>query len=162
MTDAPSSKLSGLVALWNSRSKGLMKHMALEIMDAGPKGVTMRMPFNREFCIDEAETLVHGGVLTTLLDSAFGLANFAAIDEVASMATLDLRVDYLRPARSRLALVVHAECYRQTRHVAFNSGRIWFEGAEDEEIARGAASFALLLRSGESLIEKFVSAESGR
>jgi uncharacterized protein (TIGR00369 family) len=101
------------------------------------------MPFNPSFCTDEDKTLLHGGVLTALLDSVFGLANFVAIDGISSMATLDLRVDYLRPAKSRADVMVRAECYRQTRHIAFNSGSIWFDEPDQAEVARGTASFAL-------------------
>jgi uncharacterized protein (TIGR00369 family) len=101
------------------------------------------MPFNPDFCVDRDQTLLHGGILTALLDSVFGLANFIAIQGVSTMATLDLRVDYLRPAHSRADIFVRAHCYRQTRHIAFNSGNIWFDGHEDAEIARGSASFAL-------------------
>ena len=101
------------------------------------------MPFNPEFCVDSDQTLLHGGILTALLDSVFGLANFVAIEGVSTMATLDLRVDYLRPAHSKADVIVRAHCFRQTRHIAFNAGSIWFDGHENAEIARGTASFAL-------------------
>jgi acyl-coenzyme A thioesterase PaaI-like protein len=75
-----------------------------------------------------------------------------AIEGVSTMATLDLRVDYLRPAHSRADVIVRAHCFRQTRHIAFDSGSIWFDGHENEEIARGSASFALT-RGDTSLFE---------
>lgn len=68
------------------------------------------------------------------------------------MATLDLRVDYLRPARSRADVMVRAECYRQTRHIAFNSGTVWFDEPNRAEVARGTASFALM-RGERSLLD---------
>ena len=111
------------------------------------------MPFNPGFCLDEEGTMLHGGVLTALLDSAFGLANFLAIEDVQTMATLDLRVDYLRPASSRADVIVFAECYRQTRHIAFGSGKIWFDTRDCEEVARGSATFALTRGKG-SLLDK--------
>jgi len=101
------------------------------------------MPFNPIFCIDEPPTLLHGGVLTALLDSVFGLVNFIEVDDISTMATLDLRVDYLRPAQSRADVLVRAKCYHQTRHIAFNSGVIWFDDDKGDEVARGAATFAL-------------------
>lgn len=143
MTASDTESFAQLAASWNKRDRGLIKEMDLRVEKVGTEGVLVRMPFNRAFCADEAETLIHGGVLTALLDSVFGLANYVAVRSVSTMATLDLRIDYLRPARSRVDLLVRAECYRQTRHIAFNSGSIWFDGAEDEEVARGFASFAL-------------------
>lgn len=129
---------------WLNRGRGLIPRMNLHVEQAGPEGVRVRMPFDPEFCLDAAATLLHGGVLTALLDSVFGLANFLAIPGLQSMATLDLRVDYLRPAQSRADILVQARCYHETRHVAFDTGRVWFDGSSDAEVARGTASFALV------------------
>ncbi len=139
-----------IVQLWLGRGRGLIPRMNLRVECAGPEGATVRMPFNPAFCIDAEATLLHGGVLTALLDSVFGLANLLAIPDVLSMATLDLRMDYLRPAQSRADILVHAACYRQTRHIAFDSGRVWFDGDREAEVARGTASFALTRRQAEA------------
>ena len=147
-------RLTMIANLWNSRAKGLILEMDLKIEQADRNGVQLRMPFNPDFCVDEEGTLLHGGVLTALIDSAFGLANFLAIDDVQTMATLDLRVDYLRPAKSRADVMVFADCYRQTRHVAFGSGRIWFDTGNKEDVARGTAAFAITRGSGGSLFDK--------
>ncbi|MBV1865690.1 MAG: PaaI family thioesterase [Rhodobacteraceae bacterium] len=140
--------------MWNSRAKGLIREMKLEIEKADLKGVQIRMPFNPDFCLDEEGTMLHGGVLTALLDSAFGLANFVAIDSIESMATLDLRVDYLRPAKSRADVLVFADCYRQTRHIAFGSGKIWFDTGDKEEVARGTAAFAITRGTSGGFLDK--------
>ena len=119
MTSTRDAERFAMIAnVWNSRAKGLIAEMDLKIERADRQGVEIRMPFNPDFCLDEEGTMLHGGVLTALLDSAFGLANFLAIDDVQTMATLDLRVDYLRPASSRADVIVFADCYRQTRHIA--------------------------------------------
>ncbi|WP_282127492.1 PaaI family thioesterase [Roseobacter litoralis] len=143
MPDVTKQKMQQIAQMWNARGKGLITHMALEIEEVSNDGVQVRMPFNPEFCVDSDQTLLHGGILTALLDSVFGLANFVAIEGVSTMATLDLRVDYLRPAHSKADVIVRAHCFRQTRHIAFNAGSIWFDGHENAEIARGTASFAL-------------------
>lgn len=152
MADITKEKMEQIAQVWNARGKGLITHMALEIEKVSSEGVRVRMPFNTDFCVDADQTLLHGGILTALLDSVFGLANFVAIDGVSTMATLDLRVDYLRPARSRSDVIVSAHCFRKTSQIAFNSGSIWFEGHEDAEIARGTASFALT-RGATSLLD---------
>ena len=146
-------RFNKIAALWNSRAKGLITQMDLKIEQADRDGVRIRMPFNPDFCTDEAGTQIHGGILTALMDSAFGLANFLAIDDVEAMATLDLRVDYLRPAKSRADVMVFADCYRQTRHIAFGSGKIWFDTGDRAEVARGNAAFAITRGEG-SLLDK--------
>lgn len=161
MTRIPQQKMDQIAQLWNARGEGLITHMALDIQKVSAEGVLVRMPFNPDFCVDSDQTLLHGGILTALLDSVFGLANFIAIEGVSTMATLDLRVDYLRPAHSRRDILVRARCYRQTRHIAFNSGSIWFDGHEDEEIARGAATFALT-RGKPSLYEAMIEGKGAK
>jgi uncharacterized protein (TIGR00369 family) len=143
MTQPDQKKILQIAKMWNHRGRGLITEMGLKIEKVALDGVLVRMPFNPSFCADEEKTLLHGGVLTALLDSVFGLANFVAIEGISSMATLDLRVDYLRPAKSRSDIMVRAECFRQTRHIAFNSGSIWFDEPDQAEVARGSASFAL-------------------
>jgi len=70
-------------------------------------------------------------VITTLLDHAGGLAVSCSLAELTSIATLDLRIDYLRAAEPRCDLLGRAECYRLTRHVAFVRGTAWDRAAED-------------------------------
>jgi len=147
-------RFASIADLWNARAKGLINEMDLKIEKASRDGVLLRMPHNPDFCLDEEGTLLHGGVLTALIDSAFGLANFLAIDDVQTMATLDLRVDYLRPAKSRADVMVFADCYRQTRHIAFGTGKIWFDTGSKKEVARGTAAFAITRGEGASLLDK--------
>lgn len=149
-----SPKLMARIAeVWNERAQGLITELNLQIERSEPDGVQLRMPHNPEFCVDEDGTLLHGGILTALLDSAFGLANFLAVENLDTMATLDLRIEYLSPAQSRADVIVFAECYRQTRHVVFNSGRVWFDTPGQPEIARGSATFSIM-RGANSLLDK--------
>lgn len=154
-------RLAQIAHLWNNRAKGLITHMDLQIEQANRKGVKIRMPHNPDFCVDNAGTMLHGGILTALIDSAFGLAFFLAIDDVKTMATLDLRVDYLRPSKSRADVIVFAECYRDTRHIAFGSGKIWFDTSDCEEVARGNTAFAITRGSGPGLLDKLKTAGPG-
>ena len=131
-----------LLSLWLRRS-GFHGEMNAEIIEADKKSVLLKLPFNSDFCADAENELIHGGVLTAFMDSAFGLATMLAVPGLRTTATLDLRVEYLRPAKSRSDLLVFAECYRQTRHVAFNRGHVWFDGDNEKEVAAGYASFAL-------------------
>lgn len=152
--DAASSELLARAAeVWNKRALGLITEMNLQIERSALDGVQLRMPYNPEFCVDEEGTMLHGGILTALLDSAFGLANFLAVEDLESMATLDLRVEYLGPAQSRADILVFTECYRQTRHVAFNSGRIWFDKDGESEVARAMGTFSIT-RGTNSLLDK--------
>lgn len=85
---------------------------------------------------------VHGGVITTLLDNASGLSIATALDTPMSMATLDLRIDYMRPADPGRDIIGEAECFHITRSVAFVRGWAYHEN-KDKVIATSSGAFAL-------------------
>ncbi len=86
--------------------------------------------------------VIHGGVITTLMDSAGGAAAFSVVPAGASVATLDLRIDYLKQAEPGKSIRGYAECYRQTRHVAFVKGHAYHDSPNDP-IAHFVASFMI-------------------
>ena len=97
----------------------------------------------REDLVGDPDTgVIHGGVITSLLDNLCGMAVLIALKEFRSTATLDLRIDYMRPARKGVDIMAEAECYRVTRHIAFVRAKAFHEG-EDKIIAAAAGSFAL-------------------
>lgn len=85
---------------------------------------------------------VHGGVVTTLLDTAGGLVTFSSVPAGTAVATLDLRIDYLRPATPGSAIFASAECYKLTRNVAFVRGQA-YHGEPADPIASCVATFML-------------------
>jgi uncharacterized protein (TIGR00369 family) len=91
--------------------------------------------------------MLHPGALTVLADSACGLAVGAALVERAPYATLDLRMDYLRPAGPGQEVHCDAHCYRLTRNVAFVRAEVW-QAQRDEPIATAQASFMLSTAPG--------------
>lgn len=107
--------------------------------------------FNRGSCLFEVEYaphlvgnvetgVIHGGVITTLLDSAGGAAAFTVVPAGASVATLDLRIDYLKQAERERSILGYAKCYRQTQHIVFVKGHAYHE-SPDDPIAHFVASF---------------------
>ena len=58
-------------------------------------------PFHEKLIGDPRTRVIHGGVITTLLDNLCGAACGATLKEFRFVATPDLRIDYIRPAESR-------------------------------------------------------------
>jgi len=85
--------------------------------------------------------VLHGGVMTTLLDSVSGMAVFSVIEDGASAATLDLRIDYLKPATPEKVIPAEAEVHKLSRSVAFVRANAFHEGAPDKPIVHGFGSF---------------------
>ena len=86
--------------------------------------------------------VIHGGVITTFLDNLSGMACTAAMTKLRFVATIDLRIDYMRPAERGLDIIGEAECYRVTKSVCFT--RAWaYHGTRDKLIATSAGTFAI-------------------
>lgn len=100
-------------------------------MQVGPGEATLRIPFAPTLIGDPSRGVVFGGVITTLLDQAGGLAVACSLEELRAIATIDLRVDYLRPATPGRDLFGYCHCYRVTRNVAFVRGAAYHDERGD-------------------------------
>lgn len=81
--------------------------------------VTVALPYDEKLVGNPATRVLHGGAITALMDATCGLAAAVKLREPAALATLDLRIDYLRPATPDQPVHARAECFKMTRNVAF-------------------------------------------
>lgn len=112
--------------------------MVVDALDAD--GARARMPFRPEWLGDTERGVYHTGIITTLVDTASGVAAMAAAGRFETIATLDLRMDFLRPAAQGKDLHVHAACYRLTRSIAFVRASVW-QDDEREPVAVSQSTF---------------------
>ena len=99
-------------------------------------------PFADHLVGDLENRVIHGGVITTLLDNLCGMSCSTALKEFRFVATLDLRIDYMRPAESGRDVLAEAECYHVTKSVAFC--RAWaYHERRDKVIATAQGAFAI-------------------
>lgn len=115
--------------------------MAIEALDAG--GARASMPYRDTWLGDTERGVYHTGVITTLVDTVSGLAAVAGAGRFEAIATLDLRMDFLRPARRGLGLVAQASCYRLTPSIAFVRASVW----QDDESQPVAVSQSTFMRN---------------
>lgn len=102
----------------------------------------LSLPYRPGFVGDPDTGVIAGGIVTALLDSACGYAVWASLPEFRSIATLDLRIDYMRPARPREALQAQAECYKLGRSIAFVRA-LAFETDVADPVAAAQGAFIL-------------------
>ena len=99
---------------------------------------------------DAGALVIHGGVLTALLDNTCGVAvrppAQIAAEAPISIATLDLRIDYMSPAEPFRDILAHAVCFKRTRHIAFVRG-VAYQDSPDDPIATCVAAFMLGTRN---------------
>ena len=97
----------------------------------------------REDLVGDPDTgVIASGVVTALIDHTCGLAISSAGDVPATIATLDLRIDYLRPAGPGLGITAQADCYKLTRSVGFVRAQAW-DVASSDLVATAQATFML-------------------
>lgn len=116
--------------------------LGVEVNSVASDSVEVMLPFREDWIGDSVHGLIHPGVITTLVDGAFGLAVLARLEKIRSIATLDLRMDYLRPALKEQTLFCRAECYRVTPHIAFARASVW-QSDVGNPVAIAQAAFML-------------------
>ena len=116
--------------------------IGLKIVTAKKSHAWLEVPYAPHLVGNPDTGVIHGGVLTALLDNLSGVCINTALKEPKSMATLDLRIDYMRPAEKGRTILAEAECYHVTRNVAFT--RAWaYHETRERVIATAAGTFAL-------------------
>jgi uncharacterized protein (TIGR00369 family) len=97
--------------------------------------------------VGNAETgVLAGGAITSLLDAVSGAAVASLMIEIVPFATLDLRIDYIRPAEPNLTVIADAECYRLTPNIAFTRA-LAHHGDRAAPIASSAGTFMIATRA---------------
>ena len=128
-----------LLAVGSRRSSyGYISGLALD--RAAPGEVWTSLPYRPVFVGDTETGVLHGGVVTAMLDESCGMAVQLALDGTGAIATLDLRIDYQKPATPGLAIRAHSVCYRVTRSIAFVRATAYQETL-DEPVATATACF---------------------
>lgn len=125
---------------------GFLSFLDLTVEELEPGYMVMRIPYDRKLTNNgPGEGNVHGGIASTLIDTAGGLCVHTALEDPleSSVATIDLNVSYLRPARGDL--VGTAEVIRIGGTVGVAQVRVESETPEGDigEVAVGRGSFRI-------------------
>src|ERR1700724_1305216 len=107
-----------------------------------PGGAGGPLPYRPVFVGDTETGVLHGGVVTAMLDESCGMAVQLALDGTRAIATLDLRIDYQKPATPGIDIQAHSICYRVTRSIAFVRSTA-FQESEGDPIASATACFMI-------------------
>jgi uncharacterized protein (TIGR00369 family) len=116
------------------------KALNIAIVETGEAEATMSMPYDRQIIGDPETGVVHGGAVSALLDTCAGLAVGLHPEGTKPTATIDLRIDYMRPARPEATIFALAKVYNTTRTVAFVRA-IAHDGNPDDPVASATGAY---------------------
>ncbi len=137
-TDDPRLELARRMALAIPHSAAL----GMQVHEIGDGLAVMSVPYDAKLVGDPATGVMHGGVITTLLDGCCGTAVMTHPKAPGGTATIDLRIDYMRAATPQQPVTARAECYRITRNVAFVRA-IAHDGDPDNPVAQANGAFTV-------------------
>lgn len=116
------------------------KTLGLEFVQGERGRATMRLPYQEKLVGNRKSGVLHGGVITSLVDNTSALSIFSMIEDMQGFPTLDLRIDYLRPATPGLPVYCTAECYRLTREIAFTRATA-YQDDNEQPVAYSVGTF---------------------
>ena len=129
------------LAMMLQNSQGQARALGLSLESATPEGVVLRLPWQETLIGNPATRVLHGGVITTLIDSACGYSLMSKLECLPDIATLDLRIDYLQPAAPDRDVFAGAQVYKLTSSIAFLRATAY--QTEGDPIANAVATFML-------------------
>ncbi|NGY06125.1 PaaI family thioesterase [Solimonas terrae] len=138
---------STFIAALRERYLELSPHMAecgLTIRQLSADSATLELPSREDWLGDVESGRFNPGIVSVLVDNSAGLAVIAHAGRRDAIATLDLRLDYLRPAFIGSPLFCRARCTRMTPSIAFAHAVVW----QDNEAAPIATAQGVFMRSG--------------
>ena len=116
--------------------------LGMVLEDLGDGRAEVSMPYDPRLVGDPATGVLHGGAVSALMDTASGTAVMCHPTAPVHTVTLDLRIDYMRPATPGQRIVARAECHHVTRTVAFVRVTA-FDGDSARPVAMGTGAFTL-------------------
>jgi uncharacterized protein (TIGR00369 family) len=115
----------------------------LRLAAHGPDWCEFAIDYDRRLVSDAGTGILASGPIVSLMDTAAGFAVWARRGRFAPQATLDLRLDYLRPSRPGRSVTGRAECYRLTRRIAFVRG-LAHDGDPADPVAHLTATYMIM------------------
>jgi uncharacterized protein (TIGR00369 family) len=125
-----------------ARRVGHGRALGLEYRGSGPNWMELGLPWREELVGVPETGLLASGAIVSLIDTASGGSVWMALGRFVPIVTLDLRLDYMRPATKGETVIALCECVKLTRQIAFIRG-VAHGGDSKRPIAHSAATFML-------------------
>ena len=124
------------------------KFLGITVDDAREGYVRLALPFRAEYIGDASRPALHGGVISTLIDSCGGFAVWTQLRPEDRVSTIDLRVDYLAPGAAE-PLFADGTVVRVGNRVGVVDVRCWQASSPPRTVATGKAVYNIKRREDE-------------
>lgn len=127
------------------------KFLGIELLEIKKGYVKVKVPFREEVVGDIRLKRWHGGIIATIMDSVGGIAGGTHLSSFEDkIATIDLRVDYLKGAEAS-AIIVEGEIVRLGNRILVTRMKAF---QEDSKIllaeGKGVYNFIRVNKNGEN------------
>ena len=104
------------------RIGGHGSRLGIDYVTHGDDWSELSLPYDPALIGDPETGVIASGPIVALMDMAMSVGAWLRQGRFTNQATLDMRVDYLRPAAPGRTVIGRGECYRLTRSIAFVRG----------------------------------------
>ena len=118
------------------------RFLGLRVVELAAGSATVELPFRPELIGNPLRPSLHGGAIAMLLDTTGGAAVWTRVSRDDLLSTIDLRVDYLRPARPE-PLRATGRVVRLGNLVGVVELRAAHAGGDDHPIAAGTGVYSI-------------------
>jgi uncharacterized protein (TIGR00369 family) len=125
--------------------------------DDGRGWVEIELPYAAHLIGYPDTGVIAGGAIYTVMDNAAGMSVAISSGGFELTATIDLRIDYIKPATPHRTVFAFAECIKLTRRVGFVRGLAYHETADGSDGAHDGRDHPIAVVSG-----TFMRTQSGR
>ena len=116
--------------------------LGLQIVELERGRAVFAIPFRPELIGDPVRQALHGGVISALADACGGATVWSTIGDEDRVSTIDLRVDYLRPARAEELRAV-GEVQRVGNRVGVAKISVFHPSTPDEVVAEAKGVYSV-------------------
>lgn len=112
------------------------KFLGMKIISVDRGKAVFELPFKKDFIGDPFRPALHGGVISSLIDTCGGAAVFSEVEPLDRVSTVDLRVDYLLPG-DLTDLICIAKVIRIGNHVGVSEMIVFPKNKPEKIMASG-------------------------
>lgn len=138
MTAPPPRRTASWLARYRSLKVPFWKRVGMRVEEASPGEAAVRVPYDAG--LRNANGVVHGGVVFAAADSAIAIALLGLIENRAPIATIELKINFLRPVDGE-DLLARARIIHCGRRTAVGEATV-FDGS-GRAVARALATYAI-------------------